>query len=524
MATLAEALAAALDHHEAGRLVEAETLYRRILDAAPGLPDALHLLGVLQGQRGATDDAIALIEGAIAGNGHAADYHINLADLLRRAGRLTEAARRYGTALILAPRREDALASLALTAARLGSTAVNPAEAARWYRRALAIYPDYADVLLNLAAVTEEVDREASLHSLVRAARLHPDPATLAASAARLEQRNRRAEAIRNGRAALVLAPGHADWWHDQGRRLHADEDFAGAEAALDRAVTLAPVDSPARGRLGLICRTNGRPEAAARHYRVALDEDPGNAAIRTALWEVERSLGLHAGYHSHEGQDAFVHRHFFSDRSGPNQTDPNRTGGVFLDIGAYDGVAWSNTLFFERELGWSGLCVEASPTRFAALARNRPGRNLNIALADREGTAEFLDIIDGPAMMGGLSETFTPGQRAFVETLIHDKRLITVPVRRLDNVLAEHGITHVDYCSIDTEGAERKIVESIDFTRVTIDVFSLESAQEDPELRTFMAGLGYDFVCRFFGGDEIYARRGVPCATTAATTAFKTG
>ena len=517
MATIAQALALALDHHRAGRLTEAETLYRRILDAVPDLPDALHLLGVLQGQRNATDDAVALIEAAIAGNDQAPDYRINLADLLRRAGRLTEAARHYGAALALAPGREDALGSLALTAARLGSgqtgrsgqSDASRSEAARWYRCALAIYPEYADVLLNLAAILEETDGEASLNSLIRAARLRRDAATLAASALRLEECDRHAEAIRNGRAALVLTPDHAAWWHDQGRRLHAGGDFIGAEAALDRAVTLAPVESPARGRLGLVCRTNGRLHAAARHYRVGLDEDPGNAALRTALWEVERSLGLHARYHGSDGQDAFVHRHFF----------PARTGGVFLDIGAYDGVTWSNTLFFERDLGWTGLCVEASPTRFAALVRNRPGRNLNIALADREGTAEFLDIVDGPAMMGGLCETFAPEQRAFVETLIHEKRLISVPVRRLDGVLAEHGITHVDYCSIDTEGAEREIVQSIDFTRVTIDVFSLENTRADPDLRAFMAALGYDFVCRFFGGDEIYARRGLPYATAASET-----
>lgn len=50
MATVEEALGIALDLHQGGRLDEAETLYRRILDAVPDQGDARHLLGVLRAQ------------------------------------------------------------------------------------------------------------------------------------------------------------------------------------------------------------------------------------------------------------------------------------------------------------------------------------------------------------------------------------------------------------------------------------------------------------------------------------------
>lgn len=59
MATVEEALLLAVDHHTAGRIAEAETLYGRILDAVPDQPDALHLLGVLSAQSGYPDRAIA---------------------------------------------------------------------------------------------------------------------------------------------------------------------------------------------------------------------------------------------------------------------------------------------------------------------------------------------------------------------------------------------------------------------------------------------------------------------------------
>ena len=66
--------------------------------------------------------------------------------------------------------------------------------------------------------------------------------------------------------------------------------------------------------------------------------------------------------FHSQIGQDRFLLEHFFR----------GRRGGVFVDIGAYDGEMFSNTLFFERSMGWTGLCVEPLPSAFAKLAATR--------------------------------------------------------------------------------------------------------------------------------------------------------
>jgi SAM-dependent methyltransferase len=45
--SVAKAIRAAVAHHQAGRLPEAEALYRQILQAEPNYPDALHFLGIL---------------------------------------------------------------------------------------------------------------------------------------------------------------------------------------------------------------------------------------------------------------------------------------------------------------------------------------------------------------------------------------------------------------------------------------------------------------------------------------------
>ncbi len=49
--------------------------------------------------------------------------------------------------------------------------------------------------------------------------------------------------------------------------------------------------------------------------------------------------------------------------------------GGTFLEMGALNGVQWSNTVALERVLGWRGILIEASPSSYSQLATNRLGQ-----------------------------------------------------------------------------------------------------------------------------------------------------
>jgi len=88
-----------------------------------------------------------------------------------------------------------------------------------------------------------------------------------------------------------------------------------------------------------------------------------------------------HVFYSQYE-QDEWLYNNFFSQR-----------GGVFLEVGADDGVDKSNTLFFEKNLGWTGLCVEPSPERFSLLKANRNCFCEEVAIAEGHDTVEFMDI-----------------------------------------------------------------------------------------------------------------------------------
>ena len=64
-----------------------------------------------------------------------------------------------------------------------------------------------------------------------------------------------------------------------------------------------------------------------------------------------------------------------------------NKQNGFFIDIGAHDGICFSNSYLFETELEWNGICIEPLPNIFKKLEKNR-----KCILADvgEGGTARF--------------------------------------------------------------------------------------------------------------------------------------
>src|SRR5271170_4658129 len=98
----ADAIIAGLEHHRAGRLDEADKLYRQVLVREPSHPDALHLLGVINGQRGRPETAVDLINRALKVRPDAAQFHCHLAENLRALRKYEEATASFRQAIALA--------------------------------------------------------------------------------------------------------------------------------------------------------------------------------------------------------------------------------------------------------------------------------------------------------------------------------------------------------------------------------------------------------------------------------------
>ena len=81
--------------------------------------------------------------------------------------------------------------------------------------------------------------------------------------------------------------------------------------------------------------------------------------------------------FHSQYGQDYLVYTRYFTQ---------NPRSGTFIDFGAHDGITFSNTCFFERVLGWSGILVEPNPNVFSKLQKNRDTISINVGVGPKEG------------------------------------------------------------------------------------------------------------------------------------------
>lgn len=129
------------------------------------------------------------------------------------------------------------------------------------------------------------------------------------------------------------------------------------------------------------------------------------------------------------------------------------RDGVTYVDVGAFHPSDDSVTrALYER--GWRGVNIEAQPDRLAAFEEQRPqDTNLALAVGDTDGTIT-LTLPDNPGWASTLPADATGADPA--------SAILEVPVRRLDTLLPELGIEHVDVLKIDVEGAEPAVVRGL--------------------------------------------------------------
>lgn len=165
---------------------------------------------------------------------------------------------------------------------------------------------------------------------------------------------------------------------------------------------------------------------------------------------------------------------------------------GIFVDVGAHDGVSLNNTLYFEKENGWTGINIEPIKRVYAKLVENRPKCiNINCAVSNNNGTAEFICNTGYTEMISGLKNSFDKRhyQRLANENnaMGSTNEIIHVETKRLQTICDEFGISRINYLSIDVEGAEFEVIKSIDFDKTYIDVIGFENNYRDTSIPIVM-------------------------------------
>jgi len=212
-------------------------------------------------------------------------------------------------------------------------------------------------------------------------------------------------------------------------------------------------------------------------HLAPTIIEDDLLGALRTRF-----------GQHVYsQGPEELLIRDFFQDRR----------GGVFLDVGAYDPVTYSNTYRLEHDLGWRGVAIDAIVEFAARYAKLRPATRFVAAFvgdSDQGAATLFLDPEQA---------VIASGDQAFTSRFTTKAVPRQVTRRTLNSILAEAETDRVDFVSLDIELGEPAALAEFDLGRYRPELLCIEAhSQTRQPVLNVMARAGYVVVGRYLRVD----------------------
>ncbi|MDR2547755.1 MAG: FkbM family methyltransferase [Lachnospiraceae bacterium] len=170
---------------------------------------------------------------------------------------------------------------------------------------------------------------------------------------------------------------------------------------------------------------------------------------------------------------------------------------GFFIDIGAHDGICFNNTYFFEQ-IGWKGICIEPQADIYEILKKNRNCDVYNVAIGNE--TKDDVDFVKvhGVDMLSGLNSEMTKVHKERIEREKGRIELIKIETLSFNDLMKNYpNKTYIDFLSIDVEGAEMSILKSIDFSKYSFGLLTVENNKErknnDREMKKYMSVQGYE-------------------------------
>lgn len=161
------------------------------------------------------------------------------------------------------------------------------------------------------------------------------------------------------------------------------------------------------------------------------------------------------------------------------------KRNGFFIECGALDGEIRSNTLYFERYLGWTGLLIEGDPSNFAAMVHKHRKAWLSPAC---------LSLNPYPSVVS-FKQNFNMGQVSQYPAGHAQSGYVDVQCFPIYSFLLALNRTTIDYFSLDVEGAELAVLKTIPWPKVNIKVLSVEfihGPEGKDALQNYMESLGY--------------------------------
>ena len=295
-------LQVAMSHHKAGRLLEAEALYKDWLTANPGQGTGLNCYGVLAIQTGRMDLAVALLDRAVAANPADAHYHCNLGEARRQSLRIGPAIESFREAIRLMPGLAVAHNNLGIALAAMKDWDGAIAS----YANAIRLQFDYAEAHGNLGNALKEAGRfEEAVAECRIAISLKPENAEVHNQlGAALAAMGEMAEAISEYKIAIRVDPKHGEAHTNLGNALAAQGRVQDAVASCETAVRLRPDSIPAHWNFAVaLLRAGDYERGWVEHEWRLRSAKPGDRPrFRLPAWNGEPLAGRTILLHAEQG------------------------------------------------------------------------------------------------------------------------------------------------------------------------------------------------------------------------------
>jgi len=174
------------------------------------------------------------------------------------------------------------------------------------------------------------------------------------------------------------------------------------------------------------------------------------------------------------------------------SQLDMKR-GGYFVEFGAADGETLSNTHLLEKEFGWNGVLAEPAQSFHNHLKKTRTCDIDTRLIWETSGVT--VSFAENRELLRSAMESPV---RTSKKRSRHLQRRYTVETVSLLDLLRQHGSpSHIDYLSIDVEGAEFQILQRFDFSEYEFGLISVEHAyrKDRAEILDLLSAHGYQRV-----------------------------
>ena len=172
---------------------------------------------------------------------------------------------------------------------------------------------------------------------------------------------------------------------------------------------------------------------------------------------------------------------------------------GTYLEMGALDGLTYSNSFFFHNTYGWKGVLIEGAPSNYEKLKENRKKEiaTVHAAVCEYEQIVHFVDR----RAVGGIWEFASEKFRKRWWGDLNIENIPEVKCQPLNQILANNakGQTHFDFWSLDIEGGELTALKSIDLDKYSFGIILVENNPKNPpenapNIRALLGSKGYLF------------------------------